>query len=60
MKDKHGLNPEERRLAQVLPDEIIKVEPTTVYFAGKIDGVRVEIEGPARYALELIARLRGE
>lgn len=58
--DKHGLNPDERRIAQLLPDEILKPsKPVTCYFAAEVLGCKVEVSGPAEAAIKLIASLKG-
>ena len=59
--DKHGLNPEERRIAQLLlADEVIKpTKPVTCYFAADVLGCKVEVSGPAEAAIKLISLLKG-
>lgn len=58
--DKHGLNPDERRIAQLLPDEILKPsKPVTCYFAAEVLGCKVEVSGPAEAAIKLISLLKG-
>lgn len=58
--DKHGLNPQERRIAQLLPDEILKPpKPVTCYFAAEVLGCKVEVSGPAEAAIKLISLLKG-
>lgn len=58
--DKHGLNPEERRIAQLLPDEVLNPsKPVTCYFAADVLGCKVEVSGPAGAAIKLISLLKG-
>lgn len=59
--DKHGLNPQERRVAQVLlTDEVLKpAKPVTCYFAADVLGCKVEVSGPAEAAIKLISLLKG-
>lgn len=58
--DKHGLNPDERRIAQILPDEVLNPpKPVTCYFAAEVLGCKVEVSGPADKAIRLISLLKG-
>ena len=55
IKNRHGLNEAELKLAAGILHDPAPVE--SVYFALKINGVRVEIEGPATAAVALVEGL---
>jgi hypothetical protein len=60
-KNKHGLSDAELFLADAMSDESVEPAPaqaTNVYFAARINGVRVEIEGPPEAAVKLISALQ--